>query len=170
MTSAFNPALPAIEPVAHNYTADRVILSSRQLEALSVLLDIEIPLIKREILRDMECVEDHNFGDFRIDLHYRRVIRGELPVHLTPREYELLLALARRDGAAVSADDLIREVWRGNIEQGSRTLSQHVFALRKKLERDPSNPRFIITVSKFGYRLEGGMRTVRTRNPNSSNR
>lgn len=83
-------------------------------------------------------------------------------MHLTPREYDLLLALARRDGAPAPTEELVREVWKRGLEPGSRTLSQHVLALRRKLESNPSAPRYITTVSKIGYRLEGGSRSVST--------
>lgn len=75
---------------------------------------------------DLECKEELVSDDCQIDVHLRRVLRGGVPVHLTPRECELLLALARRDGAPVSADELVRDVWRGDVQPGSRTLSQHI--------------------------------------------
>ncbi len=95
------------------------------------------------------------FGDVVIDLHYRRVTRSGEPVSLTPREYELLVALARGGGAPVSASELVRTVWKGNISPESRTIAQHVAELRSKLERIPARPEFLHTVRKFGYRLIG---------------
>lgn len=146
-----------------NPEPDRRILSRREVEAFSIILDIVAAARPIEPRREMECTEEHVFGDFYIDVHLRKVLRGGMPVHLTPREYDLLLALARRDGAPARTAELAEEVWKRSLEPGSRTLSQHVFALRRKLERDPSMPRYITTVSKVGYRLEGGSRSISTR-------
>jgi two-component system response regulator MtrA len=82
------------------------------------------------------------------------VYRAGRPVALTPREFELLLALVRRRGAAVSRADLLREVWQYQRDVVSRTVDMHVAELRRKLEPDPSHPRHIRTVWKVGYRLE----------------
>ena len=95
------------------------------------------------------------FGDVVIDLHYRRVTRRGEPVSLTPREYDLLVALARGNGAPVSTDDLVRNVWKGHMAPESRTIAQHVAELRSKLERIPARPEYLHTVRKYGYRLNG---------------
>ena len=95
------------------------------------------------------------FGDVEVDLHYRRVTRAGREVPLTPREYDLLVELARGDGAPVSVDHLTRTVWKGHIPAESRTIAQHVAEVRAKLERVPSRPEYLLTVRKFGYRLLG---------------
>ena len=95
------------------------------------------------------------FGDVEVDLHYRRVTRGGKEVSLTPREYELLVELARGAGAPVSVEHLTRTVWKGQITPESRTIAQHVAEVRGKLERIPSQPQYLLTVRKFGYRLLG---------------
>jgi DNA-binding response OmpR family regulator len=69
-------------------------------------------------------------------------------------EYELLLALARRRGAAASRLELLREVWGYAAAAASRTVDTHVFELRHKLEDDPAHPRHILTVWKVGYRMQ----------------
>ncbi len=94
------------------------------------------------------------FGDVEIDAAARRVKRDGAEVSLTPKEYELLAALLRRRGAAVTRRDLLDEVWGYPTVIVSRTVDTHIAELRRKLERDPSNPRHIVTVRKVGYRLE----------------
>ncbi|MEO8578381.1 MAG: winged helix-turn-helix domain-containing protein [Gemmatimonadales bacterium] len=141
---------------------DRRILSRREVDAIATILEILGAEAPSAFTRDIECIERHAFGDFEIDVRLRTVFRGGLPVHLTPREYDLLLALARRDGAPASAGELVEEVWRGRVGAGSRTISQHVLSLRQKLERNPSAPRYLVTIPKIGYRLEGGSRRVST--------
>jgi DNA-binding response OmpR family regulator len=95
------------------------------------------------------------FGDVEVDLHYRRVTRGGREVALTPREYDLLVELARANGAPVSNAHLITTVWKNSITPGSRTIAQHVAELRSKLERKASAPEYLFTVRKYGYRLLG---------------
>jgi two-component system alkaline phosphatase synthesis response regulator PhoP len=96
-----------------------------------------------------------SFGDVEVDLHYRRVTRAGREVSLTPREYELLVELARGGGAPVSVEHLVRTVWKGHISPESRTIAQHVAEVRSKLEPEPSRPQFLLTIRKFGYRLLG---------------
>jgi two-component system response regulator MtrA len=95
------------------------------------------------------------FGDVEVDLHFRRVTRGGNELALTPREYELLVELARGNGAPVSNAHLTHAVWTGRVGAESRTIAQHVAELRAKLEQVPSRPQYLLTVRKFGYRLLG---------------
>ena len=96
-----------------------------------------------------------HFGGVELDPHFRRVTRDGRVVALTPREYDLLLELARGNGAPVTFEHLISTVWKGNMTPESRTIAQHVAELRSKLERIASRPEYLLTVRKVGYRLEG---------------
>jgi DNA-binding response OmpR family regulator len=73
---------------------------------------------------------------------------------LTPKAYELLLALVRREGRVASRAELLREVWGYGNFVLSRTVDSHIAELRRKLEHDPANPRHIVTVWKVGYRFQ----------------
>jgi DNA-binding response OmpR family regulator len=73
---------------------------------------------------------------------------------LPPKAFDLLLALARRDGRVASRVELLREVWGYGPLVLSRTVDSHIAELRRKLETDPANPRHIVTVFKTGYRLD----------------
>jgi two-component system response regulator MtrA len=95
------------------------------------------------------------FGDVVVDARTRIVTRSGAPVSLTPKEFDLLLALARRQGAVVSRAELLHEVWGYQADVVSRTVDLHVLELRRKLEVDPAEPRHIVTVRKVGYRLVG---------------
>lgn len=148
---------------------DRVILTSQQRDALSTLLSaFQIPheSVSARIASSMrsasECVEKYFCGDFVIDMALRRVTRRGLDVELTPKEYDLLTALARRDGAAVERSTLLREVWGNSVSAKSRTLDQHILALRQKLEKGSARPTSIVTLRRFGFRLNGGWREVST--------
>jgi two-component system alkaline phosphatase synthesis response regulator PhoP len=100
----------------------------------------------------LEAVE--RFGAVEVDPATREVTRRGEPVSLTPKEFDLLLALLRRNGAVASRLELMKEVWGHRAAVVSRTVDTHVAELRRKLEDDPSDPRHILTVWKAGYRLE----------------
>jgi DNA-binding response OmpR family regulator len=93
------------------------------------------------------------FGDIRVDPSTRTVSRAGAAVALRPKEFDLLLALARRDGRVASRFELMEEVWGYDPDVVSRTVDTHIGQLRAKLEADPRVPRLIITVRKSGYRL-----------------
>jgi two-component system alkaline phosphatase synthesis response regulator PhoP len=94
-------------------------------------------------------------GGIRIEPATRTVCREGEPVELRPKEFELLLALARRDGEVVSRYELLEEVWGYGADVVSRTVDTHIGQLRAKLERNPAVPRLILTVRKSGYRMPG---------------
>ncbi|HEY7635471.1 MAG TPA: response regulator transcription factor [Gemmatimonadales bacterium] len=93
------------------------------------------------------------FGAVSIEPATRRVTRNQQPVALRPKEYDLLCALLRRQGSLATRAELLREVWGYHESVFSRTLDTHIGELRRKLEDNPSTPRYILTVRKAGYRL-----------------
>ena len=93
------------------------------------------------------------FGEITIDRGARTIARNGTPVELAPKEYELLIALLDRNGAAISRLELMRQVWGYSDSVMSRTIDTHIAELRRKLERNPAEPRHILTVRKVGYRL-----------------
>jgi len=92
--------------------------------------------------------------DIQICPKTRTVTRGGVPVELAPKEFELLLELVRRKGAVASRLELMRSVWGHSSNVVSRTVDTHIAELRRKLERDSSQPQLIITVRKAGYRID----------------
>ena len=94
------------------------------------------------------------FGEVEVLTPSRTVLRRGEAVSLTPKEYDLLVALLRRNGACVTRVELLTEVWGYSAEVMSRTVDTHVAELRRKLERDPASPAHIVTVRKTGYRLD----------------
>jgi two-component system, OmpR family, alkaline phosphatase synthesis response regulator PhoP len=97
--------------------------------------------------------EPIELGKLRIEPATRTVLHSGEPVGLRPREFDLLLALARRGGEVVSRSELLREVWGYESDVMSRTVDTHVGQLRAKIEEDRTAPRCILTVRKSGYRL-----------------
>jgi DNA-binding response OmpR family regulator len=100
---------------------------------------------------DAEPVE--RMGPIQLDRKRHLVSRNGQDVTLTKREYDLLLALIDGDGAVMSRDTLLDQVWGEEWVGDSRTVDVHIRWLREKLESDPGQPRLILTVRGSGYRL-----------------
>ena len=100
-----------------------------------------------------EATPRERFGDIEIDVRTRAVYRKGVDAALTPMEFDLLLALVRRDGAIATRLELLRDVWGHSAAVLTRTVDTHVAELRRKLETDPAEPRHILTVRKAGYRF-----------------
>jgi len=94
-----------------------------------------------------------HLGDLEVDLADRRVRRGGEEVHLTPREFDLLAVLAQHAGKLVTHRQLLQEVWGPAYGEETHYLRVHVAHIRRKLEVDPTRPRYVITEPGVGYRL-----------------
>jgi DNA-binding response OmpR family regulator len=86
---------------------------------------------------------------------YQAFFKGS-ELELTPTEYRLLEALVRRAGKVASEQELVQEVWGQYRSEDTALVRRYILMLRKKLEADPSNPKYILTVRGFGYRLGTG--------------
>ncbi|MBW8771423.1 MAG: response regulator transcription factor [Gemmatimonadetes bacterium] len=95
-------------------------------------------------------------GALTVDVARRTLVRDGAPVHLTPTEWQLLLALLRRPGRTVTHRQLFREVWNDSYGDTQQYLRVYIAHLRKKIESDPYAPRHLITEPGVGYRLEIG--------------
>jgi two-component system KDP operon response regulator KdpE len=91
---------------------------------------------------------------FTIDLAAKRVIRDGEEVKLTPTEWQLLEVLARNRGKLVSQHQLLQEVWGPEYHDETGNLREYVARLRRKLEPEPSRPRYLSTEAGVGYRFE----------------
>ncbi len=101
------------------------------------------------------AVERLLFDDLIIALSRREVLFKSTVCHLKPKEFDLLLFLARNRGIVLSRDLILERVWGWDYDGGSRTVDVHVRWLREKIEADPANPVRIVTVRGIGYRFEG---------------
>jgi DNA-binding response OmpR family regulator len=95
------------------------------------------------------------FGNLRIDMTRREITVDDEVVAFKPKEYELLTFLAQHQGQVLSREFILERVWGWDFIGDSRTVDVHVRWLREKIEKDPANPRRIITVRGAGYRFEG---------------
>ncbi len=92
-------------------------------------------------------------GDLVIDLSARRVQRGGLDIHLTPIEYKLLAAMMQHRGKVLTHRQLLREVWGAAHVESPHYLRIYLRSLRKKIEENPTQPRYLITEVGVGYRM-----------------
>lgn len=96
-----------------------------------------------------------NFGEVELDLEQLRVTRAGQQVYLTPTEFRLLRYLASRPNRPVSRETLIEAVWGYDSDIGSdRTVDVHMRHLRQKLEPDPADPTWLVTVRGVGYKFQ----------------
>lgn len=93
-------------------------------------------------------------GELAIDFDLRRVTLAGRPVDLTPTEYRLLETLARQLHRPIATERLLHEVWGAHYAGEFEHVKRFVWTLRKKIETDPGNPRYLLTERGFGYRLD----------------
>jgi len=93
------------------------------------------------------------FDDVRVDFARYEATRGGRKVDLTRKEFGLLRLLAAKEGAVVTRDELLEKVWGYEAMPTTRTVDNHLAALRAKLERDAAEPQHLITVHGVGYKL-----------------
>lgn len=115
-----------------------------------------VRLIREEMDNDVNFVKESiSFGNLRLDLTRREVLLDDQPMALKPKEFDLLLFLARHRGQVLTRDMILERVWGWEFSGGSRTVDVHIRWLREKIELDPANPLRIVTVRGAGYRFEG---------------
>jgi len=94
-------------------------------------------------------------GDFAVDLAAKKVVRADgKEVHLTPTEWGVLELLVRHRGKLVGQRELLKAVWGPSYATETNYLRVYIAQLRRKLEREPGNPRHLITEPGMGYRFE----------------
>jgi len=167
--------LEVIREVRRTSTTPIIILSVRsddrdKVEALEAGADdyLTKPFSVTELLARIRVALRHAAGPLAksepvirvngltIDLARRQVFRDGQEVRLTPTEFNLLKTLARHPGKVVTHRMLLREVWGPEYGDESHYLHVYMAQLRRKLEPDPQNPRFIVTEPGVGYRLRTG--------------
>jgi DNA-binding response OmpR family regulator len=94
-------------------------------------------------------------GDLRLDAVRREATRNDEPLHLKPKEFDLLMFFMRHKGRAFTREELLNQVWGYEFAGDTRTVDVHLRWLRQKIEQYPSQPTRLITVRGVGYRFEG---------------
>ncbi len=126
-----------------------------------LLARVRAMLRRTELLKEKPSFEEEDVppmikvGDLAVDLARHQVSLGDSILDLSPKEFELLVFLARNRGRAFTRDYLLEKVWGYDYVGDTRTVDVHIRWLRRKLEADPAHPQRLLTVRGFGYKLEG---------------
>lgn len=158
---ARRPSIPIIMLTARGQEVDKVV-------GLELGADdyVTKPFSIRELLARVKAVlrrartlpreqERLSFGDVEIDLRKHQVQRGGRPIEFSAKEFELLKYFVCHPGETLSRDRLLDEVWGYEHYPTTRTVDTHIVRLRQKLEPNPEEPRFILTIHGVGYKFVG---------------
>jgi DNA-binding response OmpR family regulator len=116
-------------------------------------LDEFLARVNAVLRRSRPSADDLVLGAIRIDFISHTARRGDSDIHLTHREFELLKYLAERPGRVVGREELLKELWEYPDAALTRSVDHAIARLRRKVEPDPQQPRFIHTAVGFGYSL-----------------
>jgi two-component system OmpR family response regulator len=115
-------------------------------------------MLRRSKMTDMQPAPEQpalQIGDIKVDIARHKACKGTTMLDLTPKEFDLLAFLATNEGMVFSRDRLLEKVWGYDFAGDTRTVDVHIRWLRQKIESDPNNPKYLVTVRGAGYRLEG---------------
>lgn len=112
---------------------------------------IKANLRRSEIIR--KEVSTFTFADLEIDFKKQKSLKKGEPIQFSAKEYEILHFFIQHDDEIVSRDMLLDEVWGYDIFPTTRTVDNYILNLRKKIEKDPTQPKHILTIHKSGYRF-----------------
>lgn len=138
--------------------------SMRELLARVKAMLRRVKLIREELAIEQTANQDTNrssllnvytYGNLDIDTNRREMRKEGKPIRLKPKEFDLILFLARHQGIALSRDLILERVWGWTYDGNSRTVDVHIRWLREKIEEDPSQAKRIVTVRGIGYRFDG---------------
>jgi len=115
--------------------------------------------LRRRRLDSNALPQEHNrleFPGLSVDLFGRQVLADGEPVELTAKEFDVLSLLASHPGRVYSREQIMRHLWNGEFFGEARAADVHVQHIRKKIEPDPTNPRYVQTVRGAGYKFATG--------------
>ena len=102
-----------------------------------------------------DASEVYRFGDVEVDFTRAEVRRGGNPLETTPLELKLLSTFVHRRGRILTREQLLDDVWRPDSSPTDRAIDNHIMNLRRKIEPDPQQPRYLVSVRGLGYRFDG---------------
>jgi len=153
---------PILMLTARRQTRDKVLglktgaddYLTKPFQMVELLARVEV-LLRRPRESGPTASARYQFGPIHIDVRRMEVSREGRPLELSAKEFQLLRYFAEHRGATLSRTELMREVWGYGPSTSTRTVDVHVAWLRQKLEEDPKNPQFILTVVGSGYKFAG---------------
>jgi two-component system alkaline phosphatase synthesis response regulator PhoP len=125
---------------------------TKPFEMVELLARVEA-LLRRGTRITSGGLDFYDVGTLRVDLRHTEVLRDGKPAELSTKEFQLLRYLIEHRGRTLSRDELLREVWGYSSAPSTRTVDVHVAWLRQKLELNPKQPKFIVTVHGEGYKF-----------------
>jgi two-component system alkaline phosphatase synthesis response regulator PhoP len=102
-----------------------------------------------------EPLDEYRFGNITLDFKTFRAVKGRRSLDLSVREFAILKVFIENRDSIVTREKLLKEVWEYSHSSLTRTVDTHIGKLRQKIEDDPGNPRYLITVPRSGYRFTG---------------
>jgi DNA-binding response OmpR family regulator len=111
--------------------------------------------LRRQTGRREEGIARYRFGQVEIDFEKHLAFKGGEEIEMTSREFDIMKLLIRHRGEVVTRDRLLDEVWGYESFPTTRTVDNHILNLRKKLEDNPSDPKFILSIYGEGYKFVG---------------
>jgi two-component system, OmpR family, alkaline phosphatase synthesis response regulator PhoP len=127
---------------------------TKPFEMLELLARVEALLRRNQTMTVSENV-DIVFGNIKVNLKSTVVLKNDIPVYLSAQEFRLLKFLVNNKDTTYHRDDLLQQVWEYNETPSTRTVDVHIAGLRHKLEENPKNPQYFITVHGLGYKFIG---------------
>jgi len=159
-----NITIPILMLTAKGETIDKVIglklgaddYLTKPFEITEMLARVEA-LLRRSPLSttSQNSPDQYSFDSITVDLRRTEVCREKQLVEMTAKEFKLLQYFITHRGVTISRDELLDAVWGYNTIPSSRTVDVHINWLRQKIEPNPENPRYILTVHGFGYKFIG---------------
>lgn len=119
--------------------------------SIKELLARSAAFLRRKGLRKKDS---YKFGNFIFDVSARKLSKKGREIELSPKEYRLLEFLLKKQGKALTRDEILNAVWGYNSFSGHRSVDRFITTLRNKIESDPHNPAFIHTLREIGYKFE----------------
>jgi DNA-binding response OmpR family regulator len=109
----------------------------------------------RRVKQTQQGIDLYHFGDVVVDFKKYEAEKGGLPIYLTVLEFAMLHFFIKNKDQVVSRDSILDKVWGDSVYVYPRTVDTHIVHLRKKIEDDPENPKYIIGVRGIGYKFKG---------------
>jgi len=158
-----NITIPILMLTAKGETIDKVIglklgaddYLTKPFEITEMLARVEALLRRSPLSTTPQNLPDqYSFDSITVDLRRTEVCREKQLVEMTAKEFKLLQYFITHRGVTISRDELLDAVWGYNTIPSSRTVDVHINWLRQKIEPNPENPRYILTVHGFGYKFK----------------
>ena len=111
--------------------------------------------LRRQPAAAPEQLARYRFNGIEIDFVKCSADKNGTPIDLTAREYDILRLMIRRRGEVISRDRMLNEIWGYNAYPASRTVDTHIVKLRQKIEDDPAEPKYILSIYGEGYKFVG---------------